>query len=183
MLTIAITGKKGSGKGTIAEYLQKKYNATLARFSKTLDDILARLFIPNTRDNLINLALSLRKLYGNDVLAQVLKKNIILEKKNTVVVIDGVRYKEEFEILKTLPNFKLMAITTEVKLRFVRTKSRNEKADDRQLSWDQFQKQESRDTEIHIDTLINGADIIVENNGNIDELYHKIDHIINEWQK
>lgn len=180
MHVCAITGKKGSGKGTAARYIQKKYDARLFSFSKILDDILQRMYVPNGRDNEIKLALALRKLFGNNILARILKKDI-QEFKPTFAVIDGMRYEEEHTILKDLPNFKLLAITAEPEQRYERIRKRMEKADDQTLSWKAFQNQEQQETELQLDKLLAKADSVIGNDNDIQSLYNAVDDILKSW--
>ena len=109
MLVFGLVGHIASGKGTVVEYLKKNHNAIQYRFSKILDDILSRLYLENSRDNQINLAVKLRELHGNDVLARVLASDI--KKDNPkLAIVDGIRYKEELEAFRALPDFKLVAV-------------------------------------------------------------------------
>ncbi|OGZ41894.1 MAG: hypothetical protein A3C80_04310 [Candidatus Ryanbacteria bacterium RIFCSPHIGHO2_02_FULL_45_43] len=177
MIIIALTGKKGSGKGTVADYIKIRHGAVVFRFSKILDDILIRLHLPHTRDNQIQLALDLRQLYGNDILAKVLAKDIQSTRPD-IAVVDGVRYQDEWNIIKTLPNAKLIAMSANADKRYQRITMRNEKADDTGLSQEQFNEQEARKTELQIDSLLKIADHSIINDGTLDELNKKIEHVL-----
>ena len=65
---IGITGKRGSGKDTVAEHLESKYGFHVLTY---LDHVLAPVLKKEgkeiTRENLINLALDMRKKKGNVV--------------------------------------------------------------------------------------------------------------------
>jgi dephospho-CoA kinase len=51
---IGLVGRQGSGKGTAAKILAEKYGAQLFRFSAILGDVLDRVAVERTRDNMID---------------------------------------------------------------------------------------------------------------------------------
>lgn len=181
MLVIALTGKGGSGKGTVARYLIEKYDGRQYRFSYVLDDILKRIHKLNSRDNQINLALALRKLYGKDILAQIVKQDIDNEQPS-LAVIDGLRYPEELSQLQKLPSFKLAAIKADNNIRYQRSIKRGEKAGEKTLTRTEFDALDKRDTEIHISALMKQADIVIDNNADLEHLYKQVDTLIKQWK-
>jgi len=176
-LIIGLTGEKLSGKGTASDYLSTKYGAKHYRFSKILDDIIKRLYLPKTRENQIDIALALRDKYGNEILAHVLKKDIENEKP-ALGVIDGIRYWEEYNILKNLPGFMLVYITASLENRYQRTMARNEKADEKNMSFEAFQKQEKAPTEVIIKEIAEKADYRIDNNSTLDKLREQLEEIL-----
>lgn len=181
-IIIGLTGEKLSGKGTISKYLIDKYQANHFRFSKILEDICERLYLPKTRENEIDVALALRSKFGNEILAHVLKKDI--EKvDNKVNVIDGIRYWEEYHILKNLPGFNLVYVTASIENRYERVKSRHEKIGETNLTFADFQKQETAQTEIIIKDLAKDANFIINNNSTVEDLYSQIESIITKLSK
>jgi dephospho-CoA kinase len=181
-LVIGLTGEKLSGKGTASAYLVKKYAAKHYRFSKILDDIIARLYLPKTRENQIDIALALREKFGNEIFAHVLKKDIEKDHQE-ISVIDGIRYWEEYHILKTLTGFSLLNITAPLEIRYQRTMNRTEKEDEKNMSLENFKKQENAPTEIIIKELAKEADYQIINDKSFDDLYKTIDDIMNKLQK
>ena len=91
---IGLVGELASGKGTVAEYIQKKTHASQARFSQLLLDVLNRLALKTNRENFSALAQALRKTFGKDVIGKALK-NDIAHLKETVTLIDGIRIKQD----------------------------------------------------------------------------------------
>ncbi|MFH0819144.1 MAG: hypothetical protein V1898_04080 [Patescibacteria group bacterium] len=178
-LIIGLTGEKLSGKGAASDYLSLKYRAKHYRFSLILDDIASRLYLPKTRDNLIDIALALRSKFGNEILAHVLKKDIENEKPD-ICIVDGMRYFEEYNILSTLSNFYLISITAPLEVRYQRALERQEKVDEINMSLDDFKKQEMAATEIAITELNKKADFQINNTGDVSELHTKIDEIMND---
>jgi len=175
-MIIGLTGKAGSGKGTVADYLVSKYHAVKLRFSAVLDDILRRLFLDVSRENEINLAMALREKFGPDVLARALLFDL-KEKKLKLGVLDGIRYREEYEVFKQEPDFFLVYLDTPFELRYQRNLKRGEKKDDK-VSFERFKEMELSPTEIYIEKFKTEADYIIDNSGSLDVLYQKIDHVL-----
>lgn len=178
MIILGIVGEQGAGKGTAAQYIQKKYQAYNFRFSAALDDILARLSIPNERKNVIALVTALRGIFGEDILAKTLAHDIQTG-AHAMSVVDGIRMPSELEILETLPGFQLIYITAPIESRYEKIKARKERANEESLSLEEFQDiEEKAVTEIHIPILAKRAKYRIENTGTLEELYAKIDEII-----
>ena len=181
MIVIGLTGAPGSGKGTIAEYLVQKYDAAQFRFSKALDDILERVYQETSRHNEINIAMKLRELFGDDILAYVLKEDI-MKAKPDLAVIDGMRFPAEYEMFKKIPGFKLLSVTTESQERYSRSLKRGEKAGETDLSKEEFDALEKRPAEIHVPEVMNMADATIDNNGSMEDLKKNIDEVIQQWK-
>lgn len=176
-IAIGLVGEKGSGKGTISNYLNKKYQGHQFRFSRILDELLARLYLMNSRNNQINLVLALRDLFGSDILAQVLKKDIEND-TNQLVIVDGIRYWDEYHVLKELPNFFLVYVTATPQMRYERILKRGEKAGETDQNFEQFMEEEKRPTEVTITEIGKVANFKLENSGSIEDLHSKMGAIM-----
>ena len=176
MTILGLTGEKLSGKGTTSDYLVEKHNYKHYRFSKILDDIADRLYLPNTRENLIEVALMLREKFGPEILAHVLKKDIEKDSPEFAVV-DGIRYWEEYNILKNIPGFHLIYITASLENRFARQQKRHEKVGESDMKMEEFEKQEQAPTEVLIQEIGEKAEFAVDNDGSFEELYNNIEDI------
>ncbi len=177
-MIIALTGEKLAGKTTAARYLAEKYDATNFRFSQPLTDILTRLRQDNSRANLVALGEKLREIFGNDILGQILYTDLQTSTAK-YKIIDGLRYIEEYELLKNLPTFRLVYITAPINERYDRTKNRSEKSDEEKMSFDDFVKKETDSTEKGIADLAHHADITINNVGSLENFYTAIDKVIN----
>ncbi|HOC96268.1 MAG TPA: AAA family ATPase [bacterium] len=178
-IIIGIAGKIAAGKDTAANYLINQYGAQQLKLSKVLRDILQRIYKDISRENMQKMSTMLRNTFGDDLLANVIY-NDILNSNEKMIVIDGVRRLTDIEILRSLPEFKLLFIDTDIENRYQRLIQRNENIDDRNKTFDDFQKEDQAEAEINIDKLKSIADYIIDNNGNIDNLYKQIDKIITE---
>lgn len=174
-LILGLVGEKFAGKDEIAKFLVKKYGADHVRFSHILDEILTLLNLPISRRNEVDLGLGLRKIFGDGVLGKAVEQRI----NNTtahLVVVNGIRM-DEMETIRAL-GAKIIYVTAPVRMRFARYQNRHEKVDDATMNFDQFQEQEKEPTEIGIPALGERADFKIENVGDLQELYAKVDEIM-----
>ena len=63
-IIFGLVGTLASGKGAVKQRLIERYKAEDCRFSTILRDVLNRLDVPTTRENLQNVSTSLRQLFG-----------------------------------------------------------------------------------------------------------------------
>jgi dephospho-CoA kinase len=94
-------------------------------------------------------------------------------------VVDGIRGTEEVAFLKKKPNFYLLAVLADPKIRYQRMINRGRR--DEKISWDDFQKMEERDKKAegrNIEGCLARADFKIENNGTIKEFQKKIEKIL-----
>lgn len=176
-MIIGIVGEKLAGKDIAANYLVSKYGADHFRFTHILDAILEELNLPISRQNEIALGLGLRKVFDEHVLVNALEKRV---KKSwaKLIVVNGIRM-DEMEIVKNW-GAKIIYITAPLNTRFDRYQNRHEKADDAVMNLEEFIEQEKGPTEINIPELGKKADFKIENTGNPEDLYKKIDAIITQ---
>lgn len=174
-MIIGLVGEKLAGKDTVANYLVQKYDAGHFRFTHILDAILEELDLPLSRVNEIDLGLALRKVFGEHVLINALEKRV-KKSLSGFNVINGIRM-DEMEVVKQW-GAKIIYITAPLEQRFDRYLKRKEKADDGQMTIEQFKVQESGPTEQRIPELGLNADYRIDNIGSLEELYKKIDTII-----
>lgn len=176
---LGITGEMGSGKGTIANYVVEQKGGSSHRFSTILRDILNRVYVEQSRDNLQALSTVLRKTFGEDLMA----KGMALDAQNDshdVVVVDGVRRMSDIAHLKELAHFKLVYVEADMRKRYDRIMTRGENADDSKKTFEQFQKAHENESELQIKDLKNHASYVVNNDGTYEDLYRQVDDIIKE---
>jgi dephospho-CoA kinase len=175
---IALTGEKLSGKDAAADYLEKKYGAFHARHSHILDEILRMLDLPVSRRNEIDLAMGLRRAFGTGIVGRGLRKRVLeMEDKFPFVLMNGVRFKEEADDVRSLGG-KMIYITAPEDVRYKRYLARKEKADDAIQSLEEFRQQEKEPTEAGISELGRQADFKIENAGSLEDLHEQADKII-----
>jgi len=178
-IILGFTGLISCGKGTATKYFVEKYNAKSFRFSTMLRDVLDRLHLEHSRRNMSEISKVLRGSFGQDMMAKVMAKDV--EKIDSgLVVVDGIRRMEDIKYLRVLPNFKLIAIDVDMKVRYQRLIERGENSDDKNKTWEQFEADHKLETEVTILETMKAADIHIDNNSDLDSLYKQLDQLINK---
>jgi len=176
-IIIALTGEIASGKDATKKYLTEKYGAQSVKFSQILRDVLKRLCLETSRDNLIDLSTILRERFGQDLLAKIIASDASSLDAD-IVVVDGVRRMEDVSYLSKLPNFKLIRIEADSKIRYERMKIRNENIGDAEKTYEDFMKDHERETEVTIPEVMSKADFALNNDGTFDDLYRQIEELL-----
>jgi dephospho-CoA kinase len=176
-LILGIAGEIGSGKGTIAKYLSERHNASSYQFSMMLRDVLDRLHLEHSRDNIQRLSTTLRHTFGEDLMARVMAEDVKGD-ESELIVIDGVRRIDDIKYLKEIPEFKLVYVEADMKIRYDRLIHRNENVDDEGKTFEEFEKDHQRETEVTIRGLKDHSGIVLENNESLEEFYEKLDEMV-----
>ena len=176
-IIIGIVGEMGSGKSTVARYIKEKYSASSYKFSDILRDILEKLSLPVTRDNLIDLFLVLAPRFGEDVLAGPMKQAVDKD-SSSYIVVEGIRRPADISKLQELPHFYLLGIHSDSKTRFARIHARQERSDDQEKSYQEFLEDHKRSTEIYAPEMVENAEYQITNNQTTKELYREIDSVL-----
>jgi len=182
-LIIGVTGYISSGKDTVAEYLQKKgfFHISL---SNILREDLKRLGMEVTRDNLIELGNEIRTKHGGGILAERAMGRMEPDKNYVVTSIGRV---DEIMTLRNHKNFKLIFVDAPQKKRFEWFVSR--KREEEPLTYNQFMKLEKFESKgsnaqhREFDNCKKKADIILNNNGTLEELKDKVEKILKDVEK
>lgn len=171
------TGLMACGKGTIAKYLKEKHGAATFRFSTPMRDLLDRLYLPQTRENMSNISRITRAQFGQDLYSKVIA-NDASNAESDIVVVEGIRRLEDVVELRKLPNFTLVAIDVDAKVRYERLRVRGENPDDNTKTWEQFLKDHELETEVTIPEVMEKADKRVDNNSDMDSLAKQLDELV-----
>ena len=181
-IIIGLVGEIASGKDVTKKYLEENYGASCHKFSAILRDVLKRLYVPITRENMQNISTNLREIFGEDLLAKIITEDV----KNDiheVIVIDGIRRQEDINYLKTLPGFVLVSLKVEAKTRYERLIQRRENADDATKTYEQFLADGQKETELKIPEVMALADYQLDNNGDFKNLYGQIEKMVIKLEK
>jgi dephospho-CoA kinase len=176
-IIIGLVGPISSGKGVTKKYLETKYKAKHCKFSTPLRDILIRLRLDISRDNMIDLSTMLRERYGQDLFAKVIASDAS-KLDADIVVVDGVRRLEDVEHLSALPYFSLVKVDADPKIRYERMKLRNENLGDAEKTFGEFMEDHERETEATIPEVMEKAEYSLNNDGGLEELHKQIDDLI-----
>lgn len=181
-IILAVAGEMASGKDTATHYLIKRYGARAFSFSDILRDILDRLYLPQTRGNLAGLSIDIRKLFGDDVLAKAIVKDVTREDRDFIVV-DGVRRPADIVELKNLPGFSFLYVDASLETRYARLHERRQNEDDATKTFEEFKNDHTRETEATIPRLKSEAKFVINNDGSLEDLHRNVDAVIDELRK
>ena len=178
-IVIGLIGEKGSGKGTVSDYLIEKYGAIHYGTSKILRRTLEDLHLPVTRDNLTKLALVLKEGYGPSVVIDSLITD--MEKNGSdIIIADGIRMHGDVEPFRKKygKNFFLVYVTADARKRYERIKMRKEKEGEDKLTFVEFLAEEARLTEISIHEIGKQADFTLNNDQGKKELIKQTEKML-----
>lgn len=177
-LIIATVAEKGAGKGLFIELARKllpEKKVVSVRFSDIWREILHLLDQEESRENISNLATSIRTLFHDDgILVHAMKKRLA-DIDADIVILDGLRKEQEVEPLVKKNNGLLVYIAASAETRFARRREHAETTDEKGMSWEQFMKLENLVPELtirHIGETM--ADVTIENNGTVKEFEKKV---------
>lgn len=177
---IGLVGHIASGKGTAVTYLEQKYGAANYRFSTVLRDLLDRLYLDQTRENIVVMSETIRQSFGNDILTTTLLQDA-LNDPNPIIILDGIRRVQELPALFARPEFVLVEIAADPQLRYERLTKRSENADDQTKTYAQFLADEQRSTEVTIGEVAAQAHVRLDNNGDSTHLHKQLDALISTY--
>jgi len=176
---VGLTGEIGAGKDVFCKYIQKTCSMPLfcLKFSDSLSEVLKIFFNEISREDQQWLGIKLRERFGNDILAKAMKRKIDNINEG-LIVLNGIRYMEEFNMVKELGG-SIVYITADPKIRWQRLQTREEKKDDN-ASYEKFLELSKAATETLISEIGKQADYKIDNSGSLDDTYKQIDIILNK---
>jgi dephospho-CoA kinase len=172
---IAIVGLHGSGKTEAANYFRRK-KIPIVTFGEIVSDLVDKKKLKHTEELHRKIRNDLRQKYGKEAFAFLnldkVKKSL---KKNTTVIIDGLRSWEEYVYLKKhLLGIKiyLVVLYAYKELRYKRIKSRKYKSEvyGKNRDWSEI-------FESNMGPTIASADFLIENNSTKEDFYDKLEHV------
>lgn len=177
-IVIGLVGATGSGKDTVADYLEKKHNVQKMRFADPLKETLAIYFDKFSKEDQGWLAVQFRKRFGDDILSRALRKRI--DNGEGIIMINGVRFWEDFHFVKSYSNSYIFYIDVPQKIRWERTVNRGEKSDDK-MSFEKFQETEGEmETEKYVPEMKEKADFVIKNEEDLNHLLAEVDRVMDE---
>ena len=111
-----------------------------------------------------------------DVLVNALKKDIEKD-TNRIIVIDGIRYQNEVQMLRSFKDNLLLYIDLPDETRYERCIKRGSRGESH-ITFEEFLAQESKETEKHIDEIKKQADFILDNSGSTEKLIEQLENIL-----
>lgn len=174
---ICIVGQLGSGKGTAARFFVKQGYKFYSLRDRVREDM-EKVGLELTRTNMQDFADDLRKRFGLTVFA-VKTEKLFLSEGSEKVVLESFRNPAEVTYFKTKYHAKVIGIVADPKKRFAFMAKRGRMGDPK--TWEEFLKVDNRDKGIgqavngqQTVACLNLADVVVENNGTVEELEQKL---------
>ncbi len=173
-LVIGLVGETGSGKDTVADYLRDTYGAELTRLSDPIKKSLRHFFDAPSKADQAWLYGVFKERFGENALHQALRRHIA-QTSSPVVVVNGLRMPIDEDFVRALPHSVILYVTADQKLRWERTVARYEKSDDNQSLESFVHFEATAETERHVPAIGARADVVIHNDGTLEELLAAID--------
>ena len=142
-MIIGITGFLASGKGAVSELFKAK-GFIVYSCSDEIREECKKSNVEITRENLQRVGNELRQKFGPNVLAKRLADRITLQGLDKNYVVESIRTEGEIEELKKLPNFNLVSVEADSKIRYERAKLRLREKE-QISSYDEFMTSEKKE--------------------------------------
>ncbi len=183
MKVIIVTGKLQSGKSTVSETLKgtlkEKYTVGRISFSQSLSTVLDLFGIDKERRNYSSLSTILKDTYGEDILRKAVLIQLESAGEFDYVFIDGARYPADIDILEQFKPIIIGVQATE-ETRFQRARAAGK---DGYQTLGELRAAEAMETEGDIDSLLERADIIIKNDGGLEELGTELLEVLRQLQQ
>ena len=174
-LIVGITGRIGSGKTTVGNYLESRCGFQYLRYSAVLAEWRAR--DSESKGHLQEVGW---EVMAGGMQAELNRRLVaqILPQRDAAV--DGLRHLLDYQTLRSsfLSSFHLIFIDSLPQLRFARLNQRGKYAD---LA--SFQAADAHPVEQQIDSLRPNAAQVIQNEGTLQELYAAVDNAISRFRK
>ena len=177
-MIIGLTGKNGSGKTAVSEYLQSRGFEYFSLSDEIRNEARKRGMEIN-REVLIEVGNELRSNFGPGILAERILSHLGDDRN---YVIDSIRNPYEVEVLKRRRDFTLLALEADESIRFERSRKRGRESAAQTLQ--QFIEEEARELDSNnpanqqLHATRQKADLVVTNNGTLEELQRRLDELL-----
>lgn len=177
MTIIGITGTLGAGKGTIVDYLANNKGFKHYSVRQFLVGEIEKKGLPVNRDTMTEVANNLRANHSPSYIIEQLYKQAVANGGNAII--ESIRTPGEVDFLKKQGEFYLIAVDADPHIRYQRITLRASETD--QISFDTFMSNEKREftasdpNKQNLSRCIQLADMVLQNNGGIDELNLQLD--------
>ncbi len=184
-MIIGITGTLGAGKGTIVEYLLKNKGFKHYSARDFITEEVKKRGLPVNRDTLTAVANDLRAQHSPQYVIEQLFYRAQKERGNAVI--ESIRTPGEVSFLRKQPDFYLFAVDADPEIRYQRIKLRGSATD--HIDFETFLANEKREMSTtdpnkqNLGKCIEMADFVFYNNGNMEELFAKVEKVLSEITK
>ena len=177
MKTIAFAGMPFSGKSEAVK-IAKELGIPVVRMGDMVWEEVKKQGLEINDENVGFIANKMREKHGMDIWARRTVEKIISMKNVDKIVIDGVRNFEEIDFFKKMlgSDFVIIAVEVSDETRYRRALTRGREDDS--LDLDLVKKRDEREISWGLDRVIASADVVVSNEGSIEDFRKKIKDIL-----
>lgn len=183
-MILAAVGKNGTGKDFFLEYIAKKYGIPMISIGDIVRELAANEGLELTRDNLHATSKKYMTAYGQTFFPeQIVKK--IKESGAPDYLVSGIRPLSDVQFLKNAfgDEFKLVdVVISDDEVRYARMLARGSERDGKSVEkLREFDKGE--EAQFHTSETEKLADVVLKNDGSVEEFYAAADAIFAELKK
>jgi dCMP deaminase len=177
-MIIGLTGRNASGKTEVANYLRQMGYQYYSLSDAIRDEIRSR-GMDISREVLIVVGNELRTRFGPGILAERVALRL---REECNYVVDSIRNPAEVEALRRCKGFTLLAIKAEQSVRFERSRARGREG--ATADFEQFVREEAKELNSNdpasqqLLATERLADVVVNNNGKLDELQSALNELM-----
>lgn len=176
---IAISGMPGAGKGVASEAARRLGFEVLV-LGDVIREETERRGLEPTPQNIGSVMLQVRRDEGPAVVVKRLVPKIEAGRSQTLIV-EGVRSEDELRELRSKFDVLTVSIHASPKTRFQRLVARGRSDDPK--TWETFYERDSRELNVGLCRVIALADVVLVNEGTIDELHSSFHAAINKLNR
>ncbi len=183
-MIIGLTGSFGAGKGCASDYLVEKKSFSHFSARAFIISEITRLGLPINRDTMTEVANNLRKEHGPTYIFQQLIKMAKDHGGNCVV--ESIRAVAEAKYLKEEGGV-VLGIDAEPSIRYKRIVNRGSETDN--VTFEEWREQEIREsnpddpTKQDIFGALRESNLVIENDGDLEVFYKKIDDFLAQYNQ
>jgi dephospho-CoA kinase len=173
---VGIVGRAGSGKDTLGEYLADRHEVTVLSLGDVVRRVAVWRGVAATREKLRQISEQLRRQKGPAVFVRHVIRQIDRQSWPAVAV-SGIRTPTDVAVFREHygDRFTLVHVAVgDPHTRFERVRQRDESRDPE--TFNEFQVEErAEEEEFHISETIATADVVIRNQGSLDEFHERVE--------
>ncbi len=183
MRVIGITGTLGAGKGTIVDYLVHAKGFAHFSVRAFLTEEIRQRGLPVNRDSMVVVANDLRARHNPAFIVEQLYEQALQTGHDCII--ESIRTPGEVAMLRSKPNFRLIAVDAAPEVRYQRIVERASETD--HISFETFLQNEQREMDTtdpnaqNLRKCIEQADFNLTNNSTVENLHKKILEVLNNF--
>lgn len=183
MRIIGITGTLGAGKGTIVDYLVQRRGFAHFSVRAYITEEIRRRGLPVNRDSMVVVANDLRATHNPAYIVEQLYGQALETGRDCII--ESIRTPGEVTLLRSKPDFRLIAVDADPEVRYQRIVARASETD--HITFETFMLNEQREMDAtdpnaqNLRKCIEQADYKLTNNGTVEDLHQKIIKLLNDY--